>query len=63
MSDTPPDRLCNNPKSPYYDAEAASKDGIQLTGIAPSDKGSRNVLKLSTEGWSAAIDYLKCGKL
>ena len=33
MSDTPPDRLCNDPKSPYYDAEALARDvGIRFAG-------------------------------
>ena len=33
MSDTPPDRLSNNPKSPYYDAAVLARDvGIRFKG-------------------------------
>jgi hypothetical protein len=33
QSDTPPDRLCNDPASPYYDATALARDvGIRFKG-------------------------------
>jgi hypothetical protein len=33
MSDTPPDRLSNNPKSPYHDAEVLARGvGIRFKG-------------------------------
>jgi hypothetical protein len=33
MTDTPPDRLCNNPDSPYYDAAALERGvGIRFNG-------------------------------
>jgi len=48
MSDTPPDRLCNDPKSPYYDAEALARDvGIRFAG-----KEKTNVEEYCvSEGW------------
>ena len=34
MSDTPPDRLCNDPASPFYDEAVLSRGiGIRLKGI------------------------------
>ena len=34
MSDTPPDRLSNNPKSPHYDAVALERGvGVRFNGI------------------------------
>lgn len=34
MSDTPPDRLSNNPKSPHHDAEALGRGvGVRFNGI------------------------------
>jgi hypothetical protein len=34
MSDTPPDRLCNNPTSPFYDETALGRGiGIRFKGI------------------------------
>jgi len=34
MSDTPPDRLCNNPASPFYDEAALARGiGIRFKGI------------------------------
>ena len=33
MTDTPPDRLCVDPRSPYYDADALARDvGIKFKG-------------------------------
>ena len=48
MSDTPPDRLCNDPKSPYYDEEALARDvGIRFAG-----KEKTNVEEYCvSEGW------------
>jgi len=32
--DTPPDRLCNDPRSPYFNAEALQRDvGIRFKGV------------------------------
>ncbi len=34
MTDTPPDRLSNDPKSPYYDADMLARDvGIRFKGV------------------------------
>jgi len=34
MPDTPPDRLCNNPASPFYDEAALARGiGIRFKGI------------------------------
>jgi Protein of unknown function (DUF3297) len=34
MSDTPPDRLSNDPNSPYYDADALAREvGIRFKGV------------------------------
>ena len=34
MSDTPPDRLCVNPKSPYYDEAALARGvGVRFKGV------------------------------
>jgi hypothetical protein len=34
MSETPPDRLCNNPTSPFYDKAALERGiGIRFKGI------------------------------
>jgi Protein of unknown function (DUF3297) len=48
MSDTPPDRLCNDPKSPYYDADVLARDvGIRFAG-----KEKTNVEEYCvSEGW------------
>jgi hypothetical protein len=33
MSDSPPDRLCVNPDSPYYDADVLARDvGVRFNG-------------------------------
>ena len=48
MSDTPPDRLCNNPKSKFYD-EALLERGI---GIRFNGKERTNVDEYCvSEGW------------
>ena len=48
MSDTPPDRLSNNPKSPYDDADVLERDvGIRFAG-----KEKTNVEEYCvSEGW------------
>ena len=48
MRDTPPDRLSNDPNSPYYDADALSRDvGIRFAG-----KEKTNVEEYCvSEGW------------
>ena len=34
MSDTPPDRLCNNPKSPFFNEELLERGiGIRFNGV------------------------------
>lgn len=34
MSDTPPDRLCVNPRSPYYDAALLDRGiGVRFNGV------------------------------
>jgi hypothetical protein len=48
MSDTPPDRLSNDPNSPYYDADALARDvGIRFKGV---EKTNVEEYCLS-EGW------------
>ena len=48
MSDTPPDRLSNNPKSPHYDEAVLARDvGIRFAG-----KEKTNVEEYCvSEGW------------
>ena len=48
MSDTPPDRLCVNPKSPFHNAEALARGvGVRFKG-----EDRTNVEEYSvTEGW------------
>jgi Protein of unknown function (DUF3297) len=48
MSDTPPDRLCINPKSPYYAEEVLSRGvGVRFNG-----KERNNVEEYCvSEGW------------
>ncbi len=48
MSDAPPDRLCANPKSPFYD-EAVLKRGV---GVRFNGSEKHNVEEYCvTEGW------------
>jgi hypothetical protein len=48
MSDTPPDRLCNDPRSPYYDAEALKRDiGVRFRGVEKTNVEEYCV----SEGW------------
>ena len=48
MSDIPPDRLSNDPKSPYYDADALARDvGIRFAGQEKTNVEEYCV----SEGW------------
>jgi len=48
MSDTLPDRLCVNPKSPYYDEELLKRDvGIRFNGAEKTNVEEYCV----SEGW------------
>ncbi|KAA2212105.1 DUF3297 family protein [Teichococcus oryzae] len=48
MSDTPPDRLSSNPKSPFYDAAALERGvGIRFKGVEKTNVDEYCV----SEGW------------
>lgn len=48
MSDTPPDRLSTNPKSPYYDAELLERGvGVRFKGVEKTNVDEYCV----SEGW------------
>jgi hypothetical protein len=48
MSDTPPDRLSVNPKSPYYDADVLARDvGVRFNGVEKTNVDEYCV----SEGW------------
>ena len=48
MTDTPPDRLSNNPNSPYYNEELLSRDvGIRFKGAEKTNVEEYCV----SEGW------------
>ena len=48
MTDTPPDRLSTNPKSPFYDAEMLARNvGVRFKGV---DKTNVDEYCVS-EGW------------
>jgi hypothetical protein len=48
MTDTPPDRLSNNPDSPYYDADVLARDvGIRFKGVEKTNVEEYCV----SEGW------------
>ena len=48
MSDTPPDRLSNDPNSPYYDADALAREvGIRFKGAEKTNVEEYCV----SEGW------------
>jgi Protein of unknown function (DUF3297) len=48
MSDTPPDRLSTDPRSPHYDAEALNRDvGIRFKGVEKNNVEEYCV----SEGW------------
>ena len=48
MSDTPPDRLSNDPSSPYYNEEVLARDvGIRFKGVEKNNVEEYCV----SEGW------------
>src|SRR5437867_2568303 len=48
MSDTPPDRLSNDPNSPYYDADVLARDvGIRFKGVEKNNVEEYCI----SEGW------------
>ena len=48
MSDNPPDRLSNDPRSPYFDAEVLKRDvGVRFKGIEKTNVEEYCV----SEGW------------
>jgi Protein of unknown function (DUF3297) len=48
MADTPPDRLCNDPRSPFFDAETLKRDvGIRFKGTEKTNVSEYCV----SEGW------------
>ena len=48
MSDTPPDRLSNDPRSPFYDADVLARDvGIRFKGAEKTNVEEYCV----SEGW------------
>ena len=48
MTDTPPDRLCNDPNSPYHDAEVLARDvGVRFNGVEKTNVEEYCV----SEGW------------
>ena len=48
MPDSPPDRLSNDPRSPYYDAEALKRDiGVRFKGVEKTNVEEYCV----SEGW------------
>ena len=47
-TDTPPDRLCNDPRSPYFNADALARDvGIRFKGVEKTNVEEYCV----SEGW------------
>lgn len=48
MPDTPPDRLSNDPRSPYFDAEVLKRDiGVRFKGVEKTNVEEYCV----SEGW------------
>jgi hypothetical protein len=48
MTDSPPDRLSNDPKSPYYDANVLARDvGIRFKGVEKTNVAEYCI----SEGW------------
>jgi hypothetical protein len=48
MTDSPPDRLSNDPRSPHFDAEALKRDiGIRFNGVEKTNVEEYCV----SEGW------------
>ena len=51
MTDTPPDRLCVDPKSPWFNADALARDvGIRFKGVEKTNIEEYCV----SEGWVRA---------
>jgi hypothetical protein len=52
MTDKPPDRLSNDPDSPYYDADVLARDvGIRFKGIEKTNVEEYCV----SEGWVRVV--------
>jgi len=52
MSDTPPDRLCNNPKSPFFNEELLERGvGIRFNGVERNNVEEYCV----SEGWVRVV--------
>ena len=52
MADTPPDRLANDPRSPYYDAEVLKRDiGVRFKGVEKTNVEEYCV----SEGWIRVV--------
>ncbi|MGA8358505.1 MAG: DUF3297 family protein [Xanthobacteraceae bacterium] len=48
MPDSPPDHLSNDPRSPYFDAEALARDvGVRFKGVEKTNVAEYYV----SEGW------------
>ena len=48
MTDNPPDRLCNDPRSPYHDADVLARDvGVRFNGVEKNNVEEYCV----SEGW------------
>jgi Protein of unknown function (DUF3297) len=48
MSDAPPDRLCNDPNSPFYDEAVLARDvGIRFKGVEKNNVEEYCI----SEGW------------
>ena len=48
MTDSPPDRLSNNPSSPYYDADVLTREvGIRFKGVEKTNVEEYCI----SEGW------------
>ena len=48
MPDVPPDRLCNDPRSPYFNEEALARDvGIRFKGVEKTNVEEYCI----SEGW------------
>ncbi|MGZ5938212.1 MAG: DUF3297 family protein [Rhizomicrobium sp.] len=52
MTDTPPDRLCNNPKSPFFNQELLERGvGIRFNGVERNNVEEYCV----SEGWVRVV--------
>lgn len=52
MSDAPPDRLCNNPKSPFFNEELLERGiGIRFNGVERNNVEEYCV----SEGWVRVV--------